>query len=521
MTIFLFIYKLKRNWGEIHDQALLERAFSKILNYISISTIFQRKKSIYLKRLMESGSILLDLIIASSIVTLFVTFVIHSSLEARRIFEDAKEKKTNIKYFKENWNVFLDLPIGEKLLLGSSTVSSYLSGNDMKEQLFTIASGSLMFVSTEKIDKSSQINLGGPTICSVDFQERNIQGSYGHIVDITDGQSTRTISNNRIEIKAIYVPVDSSLPLTDLEVRQNTAYITVDSSNASDPDLLVVDISDFTNPVIISNINTGPGLSSFSMAGPWLFASAPSTVGQLHSVHITNRSVLSLVNRYKLPLPQASTTPALGSAIFFADRKIFLGTEKWDGSEFNIIDVSDPANPLFLAGYEIDSKINDIFVNHNIAYVSASNQDQLVILDISDLSNIQKVNDFEPSGYERQQGKTVSFFEDNLILGRTSGGYDIDSDHEVFSWDKLASTSLSGQYSRNIAGGVYGIIQDRSGIFLATRDLDKEFQIYSHDLSQNIANFSLPIAPQAMTCYDNSLYILANRAPFIYKIQFK
>jgi hypothetical protein len=80
---------------------------------------------------------------------------------------------------------------------------------------------------------------------------------------------------------------------------------------------------------------------------------------------------------------------------------------------------------------------------------------------------------------------------------------------------------LSKYDSINVSGGVYGILGDRSAIYLATRQLNREFQIFNKDLSVSLASYSLPIAPQTMTCYGDSIYLLANRAPFIYKITFE
>jgi hypothetical protein len=209
----------------------------------------------------------------------------------------------------------------------------------------------------------------------------------------------------------------------------------------------------------------------------------------------------------------------LASSIFYKNNKVYLGTEKWSGEEFNIIDVSDVINPVKIGGLEIGSKVNDIYVDGNIAYVASSDQFQLRVVDIKNPNNPTVLNTFSPSGWQRQEGKTISLFEQSLNFGRTSGGFNFISDHEAFSWLANSSTTLDNPFSIDVPSGVYGIVRDRDRIYLATRQVDRELQIFDTQLSASTSSaYSLPIQPQAMTCDGDHLYILAHTAPVIYKI---
>lgn len=458
------------------------------------------------------GSLLIDVVLALSIGLVFITIITESSFSAQVIFQKAKEKEKLI----EDYN--------------SLEPNIRLYGNDFIEKSYIdIISSSTAFVGVEyfqnfNFDSNSNslfVPLESNVICSVNFAKHNIVGSYEYINSNNLEIDPSLFSSTSTKIIPIYLPVDPSLPLTDLEVRNNIAYISADSAKQTDPDIFIFDINDSDNVKQLSSLNTGPGLVSFVLVGKRIYGVAPSTIAQLHTIRLDSLDKPILENYYKLTLPYATATPALGSAIAHKDNKIFLGTEKWDGEEFNIIDITDSNLPIKINSLEINSKINDILINDKTVYVSSANQNQLTIIDISDVTKPISGQIFSPSDWKRQDGKVGSYFEKQLYFGRTSGGFDLPNDHEFFSWASTSIDMLSEYDSVNVSGGVYGILGDRSVIYLATRQLNKEFQIFNKDLSVSLASYSLPIAPQIMTCYGNSIYLLANRAPFIYKIIFE
>ena len=284
-------------------------------------------------------------------------------------------------------------------------------------------------------------------------------------------------------------------------------------------------IADAANPILLSSINTGPGISSIALAGQRVYAAAASTAAQLHVIRLDGLNQLTVEKKFKLPLPYATATPPFGSSIFFNEGTVYLGTEKWDGSEFLAMDISDPINPQVISEYEADSKVNDIFVDNGTAYVAASNEKQLHLIDASDPTDLIAIDHFSPSGWERQEGKVTSLFENSLSFGRTSGGYNIIEDHELFARPATSSTSPPDLFdssetdSVDISGGVYGIVADRRHLYLATRTSDQELIVVDKDLNI-LAAHSLPIAPQTITCDGARLYILVHSAPIIYEISF-
>jgi len=452
----------------------------------------------------SKGIILFDILLAFSLSFLFIAIISEASINSRQIFERAKARAELLDVYEET----------------NMNSPSKLYGNNQSEMDFSLSSstGNLSFVKIAMNENAGLNEAVGTPYCSVDYFNSEAAGSYQYFQSLNDsGQPNFKTA----AITPITLPIDPLLPLTDLEVRNGIAYISTDSSIASDPDLIIVDISDPNAPRIISTINTGPGLSSIALAGKRIFAAATSAAAQLHIIRMDGLSNPFLEKKFKLSLPYATATPPLASAIFFNNNKVYLGTEKWDGDEFSIIDVSNPLAPITIGGFETNSKINDIYVKNGIAYAAASDQNQLRVLDVGDPANPILVNSFGPSGWQRQEGKAISFFEDGLNLGRTSGGFNFTTDHEAFAWASTSSTTLINPKSVDIPGGVYGIIKDRFRIYLATRQINREFQVLdSQFTTSTTVSYSLPIQPQAMACDRDNIYILAHSAPVIYEINF-
>jgi hypothetical protein len=79
-----------------------------------------------------------------------------------------------------------------------------------------------------------------------------------------------------------------------------------------------------------------------------------------------------------------------------------------------LTDVSDFILPRKISGLEIDSKINNILINEKIAYIASANHNQLSVVDLQYLARPTISQVFSPTGWQRQDGKSISFFEKNL-----------------------------------------------------------------------------------------------------------
>lgn len=489
--------------------------------------------------------LLIDIILAFSLATVLITIITGSSVNARETFNVARERNRLIDMYESHLSNIETLVPYQSINIddGVSNISatSRFYGNDRIINNIVLTSSNLAtssryfrpitFNAVRAYPFTNADEFMGTPLCSPDFSNDQVLGSYRFISDYNASLVDYTASSSlaiTVSSTPIALPINPTLLPTDLEVRNGIAYISTDSAIALDPDLIVIDIHDIYNPVVLSYINTGPGIGAITIAKNRIYAAATSITGQLQVIRLDGLGNLILEKKYQLPLPYATATPPLASSIFYNKGKIFLGTEKWSGDEFNIIDVTNPTTPVKISGFEIGSKVNDIFVRDDLAYIATAGQKQLMLVDVHNLGQLVLSNSFSPSGRERQEGKVIAMFEDNTNFGRTSGGYNITTDHEAFSWATTSSTTLVSPSSVDISSGVYGIVADRSRIFLATRKASQELQIFGRSLLSNAYSFSnlplshsLPTTPQSMTCDGDSLFILDHNTPIIYKINIK
>ena len=292
---------------------------------------------------------------------------------------------------------------------------------------------------------------------------------------------------------------------TDLEVRNGIIYLSADASSGASHDFFIVDTRDSSNPVVISSLNTGPGISALEVAGPYVFAAQASSVNQLQIIDIHDRSLPKLISQVKLPLPTPTTTASFATAIFYSKGFVYIGTAKWNGPEFAVIDVSNPYDPIVVGGFETGTQINDIYVRGDRVYLATSDIQQMRVLDVSDKNNPALVDSFSSSGWQTQAGKVFDFFEGKLGFGRTVGGFNVTSNHEAFFFDTDVDFDVA-EISSDIPGGVYGILSRPGLIFLATHSQQNEFQVWNASLTQNIFNIPLGINPLRMSCDGLNLF---------------
>ncbi|MES2216017.1 MAG: hypothetical protein V4481_01840 [Patescibacteria group bacterium] len=500
---------------------------------------------IYRECYKDRGIILIDILLALTLGTLFIALIGESTFGARDLFYRAKERERLITLYETHATDFDNLlpyqsrgvSVGPRDVITGRTL---WYGNDRMETVVEVTASNspplkdetLTFIKIKSFQRQVASDPAGTPLCSVDFSHLEIAGSFNYLIHLGPGIFSQSPLVDTVVTTSISLPLSPAIPLTDLQVRNNIAYLSTDSTSASDPDLYVFDISDAAHPRLISSLNTGPGIARLTLAGKRIFAAAASTAAQLHVVRfdafpqVPLRGTLVLEKKFQLPLPYATATPPFGSSIFYDRHKIYLGTEKWDGEEFNVIDVTNPFDPQKLGGYETGSKINDIFVrsisSRDTAYIASADEKQLRVLDISNPSVPFLASFISPSGWQRQEGKTLSFFQDGVGLGRTSGGFNISQDHELFEWATTSVANLVSPHSVDVSGGIYGIVNDRHNIFMATRQPGKEFQWQDSSLAtSSLKSVALPNSPQMMTCDNNSLFILAHDGPIIYKVNFK
>ncbi len=349
---------------------------------------------------------------------------------------------------------------------------------------------------TYKYGNDSVIVMSGP----ISIAQSNYSNAWGQ----SSCSSRISFDKNKLTLNTRGINLGVGNVSTSIEVRDSIAYLTANGSSQAQPDLYIVDATQ-VRPAVISSLNTGPGLSALALALPYIYVANQSTTAQMQIIDAHSRGVLKVVGELKLPLPQASTTPSIGKSIFYRNGYVYLGTTKWDGPEFYVINVSNPKVPVIVGSFETNTLVNDIYVIDNTAYLATSDEYQMRVLDISDKNNPQLTYTSSPSGWQTQEGKIVDYFEDVLSLGRTVGGFNVTTNHEAFIFSSSSPQSVA--YSTDIPSGVYGIINRNPYIYLLTHTPGAEFQVFSNDLGSKVHAMSVSSStPVAMACDWSTLY---------------
>ncbi len=109
---------------------------------------------------------------------------------------------------------------------------------------------------------------------------------------------------------------------TDIKVKGKYLYLSTNSSKASDLDLYIYDISDFDHLILVSSLNTGPGISSMQIVGNYIYLANKSINAQLQVIDATDLSHLKLISSIKLPgIYNDNTT--IGMKILYDKGKVF------------------------------------------------------------------------------------------------------------------------------------------------------------------------------------------------------
>jgi len=222
-------------------------------------------------------------------------------------------------------------------------------------------------------------------------------------------------------------------PISAVDVFKGKLFVTVDNSSANNlPTFFEFNLSDPKTPALPASIDNAStvsaGLNAVAISDNYAYVANAYTgsastcteddnCAQLQVIDIPS---LKVVKNLKIPGITSGGKLAAGTNIFYYQGYLYLGLAKTaSGSEFNIIDVSTPSNPIYKGGYRVGNTVNSIFVKNNYAYIATSNNENLTILDISNPSNPTRAGGYSfPSG---PNGESVYAKGNTVYLGRTFG----------------------------------------------------------------------------------------------------
>ena len=208
--------------------------------------------------------------------------------------------------------------------------------------------------------------------------------------------------------------------------------------------------------------------------------------------------------------------------VFVTDGYAYLVSDYalFDRPEFFIFDTTNPSGELEIIGsLNLDTTINAVYVSGDFAYLATNREnEELVVINISDPSNPQKVGDYDadPGDWLPADGMDVWVDETTVYLS-TRINLSSGIDPEFYVLEVNTSDPYNVTFSTlghlDIDHSINGIYIDGNYAYLATADWNKEFQI---------ADVSNPSNPQRVCWYDleeddlfawaNSVYVNEGRA---------
>ncbi len=291
---------------------------------------------------------------------------------------------------------------------------------------------------------------------------------------------------------------------TDLDVINKIVYMTATASDNKKADFFIVDARNGASPAVTSSIDTGPGLNAIDAISGYAFVANNSSTAQLQVIDTSNLNSPTLVASFTLP--GVSGAGAIGNTIFYANNKVYMGTENATGPEFHIIDVSNQTNPVSLGSREMNMEVNAIYVRNNLAYVAVRDDPRLRIYDVSDPSNITQVGSFTAGG---QWPVSLWLASSTAYLGTEQG-----AQREVFIINVSSSSSPTSTGSFNVSDNVNDIRVNGNLAFLATADSNAEFQTWdiANPASTSLwSSFNFPQVGSGVD-YENNLVYVAVRS---------
>jgi len=298
-----------------------------------------------------------------------------------------------------------------------------------------------------------------------------------------------------------YADIVSSNGASGLDAFARKVYLASDIKNKSP--FYIIDVSDpkpvgLNLPILGSLPSLGYGLTDVSVGGSYAYASAHSTTNaapQLVVINVSDPTNPVVEKVLDLTPPGDS---AYGKTIFYYKQKVYLGLTKSTGSELRIIDVSDPSNPSEIGpGFETNTQINQIRVKDTNAYLATALDNQAWIVDVSDTSNPNQSDPFkqtfiDPSGTQEWSGHSIAFTDTSLYLGRIPRpGSNNDVDLFVLDINDLSLTP-DGTLTQTKNSGFSRMVFRSNLLFVSNREPNDGFQIW------DVAN------PASITRYDTN-----------------
>ncbi len=255
--------------------------------------------------------------------------------------------------------------------------------------------------------------------------------------------------------------------------------------SASNPDFIVVDVSNPAAPVQVASLNLAGTLANIAVSGDYAYVTSNDNNAELLIVDISNPITPSLAGTYNAP----NTTD--GRAVFVSGTTVYMGrSDSGSTDEFLIINASNPASPVLIGSLNLSGNANEISVLGNYAFIASSNNSQeLQVVNITNPSTPTLTGSLNLSG--NTDALTIAAYGSTVVIGQGSTMY-------LVNVATPASPSVLGSIS---AGGTVNdtnLGNSNTYAFVASSNNSAEFQVI------NITTSSAPSTLESLNLSGNS-----------------
>lgn len=295
--------------------------------------------------------------------------------------------------------------------------------------------------------------------------------------------------------RIVYIGVDKAPYLAVADTRSatlgQTSGLVVSYANGFDLDTVIYSLDAF------EWINPSTGEEKV-----YVFLATASTTAQLMVVDMTDFTNPVLVAKRGLSGCVTGSYPQ-GWFVYAYDDRLYLSTRETAGPEFHVFDISTPASPSELAigsascrGYSLNSTIEQFVVRDQssggttkrYAFMATDqNSREIRVLDVTNPLSIIETTSVDISG--NTDGASIYLVGSKLYFGRlaVSG-----SSPELYVYSaKSPASGLTLLGSRDIGAGVLGIRVAGNLAFLATAKTNEEFQVWNVKNVTSITNTAI------------------------------
>jgi hypothetical protein len=188
----------------------------------------------------------------------------------------------------------------------------------------------------------------------------------------------------------------------------------IGAQKGTGPEFHVFDVSVPASPVALGSFEIGANVTSISVRSSTAYVAVSTADGG------TGLELLNVSNPASISQISSLNTNEESLGLYLVGRKLYLGAEEGDNTEFSILDITTSTSIQTLGTKNIGADVNAVMVRNNYAFLATSDSNkELQVYDISDPSNITPCATFNFPNFA-----TSIDFENNLayIAVRSNDG---------------------------------------------------------------------------------------------------